>query len=207
VQILCAAFLFASKGSAMVKRVSAPTAKKGAAKKTPARKAATKKTAVKKVAVKKTVTKKAKPPVARKTPMQWSDESRELFLSTLAETANVAEAARVADMSRTAAYAERRRNEAFAQSWSAAMEQALDELEMAVLERATHGYDKDVVYRGSKTDKVRLYSDGLAMFLLRAHRPNTYCKSAQDGTPVLANVDDIRSMIAAKLSDLKDEAI
>jgi hypothetical protein len=207
VQILCAAFLFASKGSAMVKRVSAPTAKKGAAKKTPARKAATKKTAVKKVAVKKTVTKKAKPPVARKTPMQWSDESRELFLSTLAETANVAEAARVADMSRTAAYAERRRNEAFAQSWSAAMEQALDELEMAVLERATHGYDKDVVYRGNKTDKVRLYSDGLAMFLLRAHRPNTYCKSAQDGTPVLANVDDIRSMIAAKLSDLKDEAI
>jgi hypothetical protein len=194
VQIVWAAFLFASKGSAMVKRVSATTAKKMPVKKTAAKKASAKKTVGKKMA-------------ARKAPMQWSDESRELFLSTLAETANVAEAARVADMSRTAAYAERRRNKAFAQSWSAAMEQALDELEMAVLERATHGYDKDVVYQGNKTDKVRLYSDGLAMFLLRAHRPQTYCKSGQDGTPVLANVDDIRSMIAAKLSDMKDEAI
>jgi hypothetical protein len=174
----------------MVKRVSAKTVKK---------------TAIKKVATKKAATKKTKSSLARKTPAQWSDESREIFLTALAETANVAEAARVADMSRTAAYAERRRNEAFARSWAAAMEQALDELEMAVLERATHGYDKDVVYQGNKTDKVRLYSDGLAMFLLRAHRPQTYCKSTQDGAPVLANVDDIRSMIAAKLSDMKEE--
>ncbi len=174
----------------MVKRVSATTVKKPAAKK-----AVSKKTTVKKTVV----------PTARKTPAHWSDESRELFLNTLAETANVAMAARAADMSRTAVYAERKRNVDFAQSWSAAMEQALDELEMALLERATHGYDKDVIYHGERTDKVRLYSDPLAMFLLRAHRPETYCKSTQDGAPAITTVEEVRSLIEAKLSALRDD--
>ncbi len=174
----------------MVKRVSATPVKKPAAKK---------------VAVKKTATKKTNAPVARKAPAHWSEESRELFLNTLAETANVAMAARAADMSRTAVYAERKRNIDFAQSWNAAMEQALDELEMALLERATHGYDKDVVYHGERTDKVRLYSDPLAMFLLRAHRPDTYGKSTQDGAPAVTTVDEVRSLIEAKLSALKDD--
>lgn len=179
----------------MVKRVSATTVKRSAAKKV----------AVKKTAKKKTITKKTTAPVARKTPAHWTDESRELFLNTLAETANVAMAARAADMSRTAVYAERKRNVDFAQSWTAAMEQALDELEMALLERATHGYDKDVIYHGERTDKVRLYSDPLAMFLLRAHRPETYCKSTQDGVPAVTTVEEVRSLIEAKLSALKED--
>jgi hypothetical protein len=170
----------------MVKRVSAKPVKKSAVKKTPA---------------KKTVAS----PVARKTPAQWCDDSRELFLTTLAETANVAMAARAADMSRTAAYAERKRNSDFAARWKAAMDMALDELEMAVFERATHGYDKDVLYHGKKSDKVRLYSDALAMFLLRAHRPDIYGKSGSDGAPTSANAEDVRTMIQAKIEALKED--
>jgi hypothetical protein len=181
----------------MVKRVSAKTVPKIV--KRPAAKKVTAKKAAAPIA--------AAPPVARKTPAQWTDDSRELFLTTLAETANVAMAARAADMSRTAVYAERKRNTDFAQSWKLAMDMALDDLEMAVFERATHGYDKDVVYQGEKTDKVRLYSDALAMFLLRAHRPEIYGKSSPEGVPSSANVEDVRTMIEAKIAALKEDAI
>ncbi len=166
----------------MAKRVAATGSKRAA----PVKKAAAKKTATKKT--------------ARKTPAQWTDDSREIFLSTLAETANVVKATRAAKMSRTAAYAERKRNGAFAESWRHAMDMALDELEMAVFERATHGYDKDVVYQGQKTDTVRLYSDALAMFLLRAHRAEIYGKGSPEAGAPAANAEDVRAIIEAKLN-------
>src|SRR3546814_7353658 len=58
------------------------------------------------------------------------------------------------------------------------MNQALDDLEAVLLERAAHGVEKPVFYGGKPCGKVRQYSDTLAMFILRAKRPNTYGRAA-----------------------------
>src|SRR3546814_12055870 len=58
------------------------------------------------------------------------------------------------------------------------MNQALDDLEAVLLERAAHGVEKPVFYGGKPCGTVRQYSDTLAMFILRAKRPNTYGRAA-----------------------------
>jgi hypothetical protein len=135
--------------------------------------------------------------MARKTPCKWTDKKRSEFFAVLAGTANVSTAANAIGMSRTAAYVERARNEDFAKGWKQALDVALDELELAVFERATHGYDKAVFRAGIKTDTMRLYSDALAMFLLRAHRAHIYGKTAE-GAPGLDS-EQMRAAIEAKL--------
>jgi hypothetical protein len=142
-------------------------------------------------------------PVRRK-PGAWTEKIREAFLAALSETANVAASARAVKRSRHAAYAERRRNPAFAKAWDAAITIALDELEMALLERATFGVEKDVFYGGEKRGSVRHYSDALAMFILRARRPETYGKGAgSDGQELSAN--DARTLIEARLAAIEQE--
>lgn len=133
----------------------------------------------------------------------WSDASREQFLSRLAETANVAESARSVGMSRSSAYAERRRNGDFARAWQHALEIALDELEMTVLERALCGVEKQVFYAGEACGTVRHYSDSLAMFILRARRPHIYGKASI--TAETSQDQDARAMIEARLARLIQE--
>jgi hypothetical protein len=118
----------------------------------------------------------------------------------LTETANVTRSAEAVKMHRNSAYHERARNELFAAGWKAAIGRALDDLELAALERAAHGYDKDVVYQGERTDKIRLYSDALLMFLLRAHRPEVYDKASGKIADIAQSADDMRAQIEAKLA-------
>lgn len=78
------------------------------------------------------------------------------FLDALEPTANVAGACRAARISRTIAYEWRAQDPAFATAWQNALDNALDDLEQIAFQRAREG------------------SDQLAMFLLRAHRPEKY---------------------------------
>jgi len=96
------------------------------------------------------------------------------FLEVLRQTANVARAAREAGLSSSTVYAHRARFAGFARDWDAAMAEALDELECQLIERARNGVEKPVYYRGEVVGSVRSYSDALAMFLLRAKRPEVY---------------------------------
>src|SRR3546814_20489423 len=80
--------------------------------------------------------------------------------------------------SRFRSYRLRARSESFRAAWDEAMNQALDDLEAVLLERAAHGVEKPVFYGGKPCGKVRQYSDTLAMFILRAKRPNTYGRAA-----------------------------
>ncbi len=168
-----------------------------------AKSAAAKKSAPAKTVAQKTSPKKIAHKTARKTPGKWTDKKRSEFFAVLAGTANVSTAASAIGMSRTAAYVERARNADFASGWTQALDVALDELELAVLERATHGYNKDVFRAGIKTDTMRLYSDALAMFLLRAHRAHIYGKGAE-GLPALDS-EQMRAAIEAKLSGTGDD--
>lgn len=101
-------------------------------------------------------------------------KKRDAFLTELAKTANVSEAAARADMSRSAVYAWRREDAEFAAEWDDAVDQAADRMEREALRRAVEGVDEPVYYQGEEVGAVRKYSDTLLIFLLKAARPEKY---------------------------------
>lgn len=136
----------------------------------------------------------------------WTAKTRDRFLEALAELGQVRAAARVAGVSPQSAYRLRRRSPEFAVAWQEAMDQALDALEETLLDRAINGVEKPVFYGGKSCGSVRQYSDALAMFLLRARRPETYGRVFSPGPvpflPVLPPVKDPVAVIEARLKKL-----
>lgn len=111
------------------------------------------------------------------------------FLLKLKENANVAEACRAAGISRQIPYALQKTDPDFAERWTDAVEEAIDALEIAAMQRARDGgeilkFDKygnamvDPRVKGPNGEPVyyteRVYSDSLANLLLKAHRPDKY---------------------------------
>ncbi|MBW4330591.1 hypothetical protein KY084_06840 [Stakelama sp. CBK3Z-3] len=96
------------------------------------------------------------------------------FLEVLRQTGNVSRAAREAGLSSSTVYSHRAKQPKFARDWDAAMNEALDDLEAEMIDRATRGVEKPVYYRGEIVGNVRSYSDALGMFLLKARRPQVY---------------------------------
>jgi hypothetical protein len=89
---------------------------------------------------------------AKRTAGEW----RPAFLVALRNSGNVRAACQAAGISRPQAYGARERVPAFATAWDVALEDACDLLEAMARKRALEA------------------SDGLLMFLLRAHRPQVY---------------------------------
>ena len=101
-------------------------------------------------------------------------KKRAEFLEWLACSCNISYAARKISVSREALYKLRRRDEYFAQLWDKAKEIGFDGLEDEMRRRAFIG---DVRY--TKNGEVRIYSDRLAIFLAKAHRPAKYKSHSQ----------------------------
>ena len=74
-------------------------------------------------------------------------------------------------MTRNAAYKARWRNARFAEQWDEAIATAVDLFEANMHRRAYVGLEEPVYYQGQVVGHVRKYSDNLAMFLMRKHRP------------------------------------
>jgi len=129
------------------------------------------------------------------------------FLENLAKTANVSASMRAAGVSRRALYDERRDNQAFAQAWLDALEDATDVLEAEIRRRAVEGTDEPVGwYQGNPGGYVKRYSDPMAMFLLRAHRPayrdqHQHTISGPDGGPI-----QIKGYVVVSPDDWPDKA-
>lgn len=120
----------------------------------------------------------------------WTLRVRTAFLDALAELGQVRAAARAAGISSQRVYRERQKCPEFAKDWSEAMDRALDALEETLLDRAMNGVEKQVYYGGKSCGSVRQYSDALAMFLLRARRPETYGRAATgEAAPTLPVAD------------------
>lgn len=113
-------------------------------------------------------------------------DQRETFLKVLAQTANVSRAAREAGITTSTVYRARARNATFAREWDAAIGEALDALEETLIERARDGVEKPVFYGGEQKGTVRVYSDQLAMFMLRAKRPEVYDRVIAAAQPAAA---------------------
>jgi hypothetical protein len=149
--------------------------------------------------------KAAKP--QRRHRIAWTNAMRTAFLEHLAISANVAACERLVNVSPGSAYRERRRTPQFALDWDAVMHQALDELEARLFERAVHGVEKDVYYAGKSCGRVRNYSDTLAMFILRARRPDVYGRRAEAAKNAAPNAapnaaQDARALLERKLDSI-----
>ena len=97
-----------------------------------------------------------------------------VFLAALTETVNVTLACRRAGIPRRTVYDWREQDEAFARKWDAALDEGIDLLEAELQRRAFEGVERPVYYKGEQCGTWRHYSDALAMFLLKAHRPEKY---------------------------------
>lgn len=128
---------------------------------------------------------------------------RATFLDHLAKTANVSESARLAGMSASALYKHRAKTPTFAEQWDVAIDAALDALEQAVIERAKHGVEKPIFYGGKQIGTVRSYSDALAMFMLKAKRPEVFARLHAEAE-AQGNDDEARAEVLRRLDRLDD---
>jgi hypothetical protein len=109
-------------------------------------------------------------------------KKRRAFLSILAQTGKVAEAARSVGFQDTSSLQHYRRNdEEFAEEWELALEAAANVLEEEAIRRATEGVLEPVFYKGDIVGYKTNYSDALMMFILRGLKPGTYRDAVRGG--------------------------
>lgn len=116
-----------------------------------------------------------------KSDVSWHDK----FLAQLRLVPNVTKACDVAGIARITAYEHRSSFESFAAAWDDAIDEAIERLEYEMHRRAYEGTDKPVIYQGEITETYKEYSDTLAIFLAKAHRPDKYRERSEvktDGT-------------------------
>lgn len=105
----------------------------------------------------------------------WTPARRALFMETLQETANIAESARAAGKAVSSAYAQKKRDPAFARDWAQALAVGYDELSALLLRQALFGTEQEEVTTDAegavKSRKVRRsHPVSMAFRLLQAHR-------------------------------------
>ena len=122
-------------------------------------------------------------------------QKRAKFIAALRETCNVTKAAESVAMSRQGVYQARDNDAEFAKAWQGALEEAVDLLEAEAQRRAFSGVDKPVTYQGRITATYREYSDTLAFFLLRAHRPEKYRERSETRHDVADPLADLMRAI------------
>jgi hypothetical protein len=101
------------------------------------------------------------------------------FLDVLRRGGRVPEASRVAGVTRQAAYAARKADEAFSDAWEDAQDEFIGILEREALRRAMVGVETPIFYKGKQIGIRRKPSDRLLMFLLEANRPDVYGKNGR----------------------------
>lgn len=123
------------------------------------------------------------------------------FLAALAETSNVARAAKAADISTATVYDARRKNGAFFKAWQTALAEGYDNLEMELLGRLREGEIKRAA--GAKTG-VRTFDNATAFRLLTIHR-----EAVEKEKAGRANVSaaDVRASIERRMAALRERVI
>jgi hypothetical protein len=131
----------------------------------------------------------------RKKSIVWNAETEEKFLTCLRQTGNVSAATEAAGLTRTFAYRKRNSNRRFRQLWQEAMDEALDKLEARLWDRALGA--------GTGTGKTIGPDERLAIFLLKAHRPEIFSDNAQKQSPrAWTSADTARGKLLKKLEEI-----
>ena len=133
-------------------------------------------------------------PAAARTNPRW----RKTFLVALADTSNVAAAAREAGVTVSAVYRARRAEPDFAREWQAALAEGYDNLEMELLSRLRMGETPDAT---DKRTPVK-FDNAMAFRLLSAHRDAVGRQRAlrdhEDEATTLASINAKLDMMRAR---------
>ena len=132
---------------------------------------------------------------------KMSEEKKMAFLTVLAETCNVSRAAKAIGVARITVYEWRDAFVEFAAAWDKAKQLGVDALEDEAHRRAFEGNEKTVFHQGAECGTVREYSDTLAIFLLKAHKPDKYRENAN--LHVTSNVDLAQGILDARKRSTK----
>jgi hypothetical protein len=114
----------------------------------------------------------------------WSPEKQRTFITVLANTGSVTQAAAAVGMSRQACYDLRRSpgGEHFDRAWDAALAWSSKGLIDIAFDRAINGVEEPIFNKEGQRIGCRYrYSDKLLMFLIRAHAPLQYRHAHRDG--------------------------
>ena len=102
------------------------------------------------------------------------EQTQTVLLNALRQVPNITRACTLAMISPATVCGWRRQDPAFDAAVAEALDDGVDALEAEVHRRAFEGYEKPIIFQGQITDTYKEYSDGLAQFLLKAHRPDKY---------------------------------
>jgi hypothetical protein len=108
---------------------------------------------------------------------KWTSVQKKEFLKYLEMTANISAAARAIGKKAAAATRLRERDKKFASAWDEAIQTAVDTIEQIVMDRVANGMERPLGFQGRVYAVAKRYSDQLAMFYLRAKRPETFGKA------------------------------
>jgi len=111
-----------------------------------------------------------KPQKQRAVPGSWQRK----FLDALTFRPVVQYACDRAGIDDSTAYVARHREPEFAAAWDKALDAGIQHAEAECWRRAKDGTLRPVYQQGRRVGSVREFSDQLAMFMLRAHRPDRY---------------------------------
>jgi hypothetical protein len=131
------------------------------------------------------------------TPEKWPEWAQK-FLDSFEEVGTVKAAAAQVGIQRTTPYKLRKRDSSFAQAWEEAEEASTQTLEREALRRAVEGVDKPVTVAGER-EVVKVYSDTLLIFMLKARRPDVYRERIE--------VDDKRAARRREAEKLSDDEL
>lgn len=109
----------------------------------------------------------------------FNKKKKKKFIEVLSETANFLAACRAVDISKSVAYRHVHQDEWFRQEVLAAREESINNLEEEVYRRAYFGTEKPVFHKGKEVGVITEYSNDLAMFILKAARPDIYAGKSQ----------------------------
>ena len=131
-----------------------------------------------------------------------TDKKDEKFFKALAEGAAVGTACAEAGYKRRTVYDYRAGCEEFSNRWDEAVETAVELLEVEADRRAVEGTLKPVFHRGEVCGHIRVFSDNLLMFRLKALRPQKY----RDNSTVQVDHAPADDSIAAMMKAIDGKA-
>ncbi|WP_138379134.1 hypothetical protein [Luteithermobacter gelatinilyticus] len=148
----------------------------------------------------------------------WSTDKERIFLQTLRHTGNVTAATEAAQADRSFVYRRRNSNARFRKLWREAMEEALDKLEAVLWEKAlglSNGSGAVKGRPGLPAGQKKNTDERLAIFLLKAHRPEIFAikSNKNQKTPQMSDsprrklLDQLNDMAARKGDDMPEQTI
>jgi hypothetical protein len=136
-----------------------------------------------------------------------------VWVRTLTVTGNVTAACLAADVARPTVYIYRDRHPWFAAAWEDALERYCDRLESEADRRGFVGVEKPLLYQGKRVTEVdeetgkpkpiilKEYSDTLAIFRLKALRPEKYRERTEQNLKIRAGIGAMPPVLVSAESE------